>query len=209
MNNKKYFVVISILLVSLVFIFIIEQAKGKVSYTASLKNIPYRIGEWEGKDVSVSDRTYEILETRDVLVREYTDKEGDSVALAIVYSDNNRDSFHPPEYCYLGGGAQLIEKGKDVISLDGNMMFYMNKLVMNPVKNGLRVWYWYSVGDRFIANYYVQQLLFLWDALRGINNGGALIRVSVRGNNPRSLENKAKSFIRQMLPSLRDIFVTS
>jgi EpsI family protein len=209
MNDRKYAVVIGVLLTALFFIFIIERAQGKISYTASLENVPYRIGEWEGKNVAVSEDTYEILETRDVLVREYTDKEGDSLVLAIVYSGNNRDSFHPPEYCYLGSGAQLMGKEKDTLLLDKDTAFHMNKLVMNSAKDGISVWYWYSVGDRFISNYYAQQILFLWDALRGVNKGGALIRISTVGNNQQQLERKAKSFIRQTLPSLRNLFVTS
>ena len=204
-RNKNYLVVIAILFVACLFVIKIEQAKGKVSSTDYLSQIPLNVGQWQGQDIGVSNDVYEILETKDVIIRQYFDKDGDSVVLAVVYSGKNRDSFHPPEYCYLGDGVQLLDKGKEDIFLTDSSYIRSNKLVMQASGDTIKAWYWYSSRDRFFDNYYFQQVYFLLDALLGKTVKGALIRVSVQGDS-QAMEGKAKSFIKEVIPILEKIF---
>lgn len=179
-SHKNYLTVIVLLTISLFGLLYLWQSKGSATSEIGLQDIPYTIEQWRGRDLNVSERIYAILETEDLLVREYTNPRGERVWLAIVYCAGNRSAFHPPEICYLGGGTKLLDKGAEVIEIPGDTPYTMrvNKFLMKE-KDGKRVaWYWFTAGDRVISNYYRQQYYILRDELRRNWSGGALVRVS-------------------------------
>ncbi|MCK4810367.1 MAG: EpsI family protein [Candidatus Omnitrophica bacterium] len=205
-GRKHYLIVVIILAAASVLVLKIERRKVSTHSLADFGKLPFEIGNWQGKNLDVSQDVYEILETEDILIRQYKDKEGDSLTLAIVYSGNRRETFHPPEICYLGGGTKLLEKTQEKIPLDNANSLKTNKLVMKTAKGGIiKAWYWFVAGDRFISNYYLQQVYFLLDAIKGKELKGALIRISAQGDSP-VLEGKTEAFIREILPDLRKIF---
>jgi len=186
-------------------VYAIEQGKGRTPQTVTMSRIPLKVGQWEGKDIPVEQKVYEILETKDVLVREYKDPEGDSVYLSIVYSQSNRGSFHPPEICYLGGGVKLLNKGVENIAVNDGNVLETNILEMDGPVGVMKAWYWFAAGTRFVQSYYKQQIYLLRDAFSGRATQGALIRVSGKIVNSR-IEHKIKGFIRDMLPYLEVFF---
>ncbi|OPX28863.1 MAG: EpsI family protein [Candidatus Omnitrophica bacterium 4484_171] len=202
MRKINYWVVVVIFVLASFLIVRIETANSGVSYSARLDKFPVKIGSWRGEDIKVEDHVLDILGTKDVIIRRYKDKSGDTLILTVVYSDNNRDSFHPPEYCYIGGGAKLISKTKEAIPLEGGGNFITNKLVMKHSGGVIKAWYWYSAGDTFTDSYYLQQADFVWKAIKGRGLDGALIRVSIdRGG--ADMERKTKDFIREAIPFLK------
>lgn len=204
-KHRKYLVVISILVFVCAVALQIEQAKGKIISDVDFKNFPLLIGDWKGEDVTLDKSVYEILETTDVFIRRYKDKDQDEVELAVVYSGRDRQAFHPPEICYIGAGAQLTGQSKEDFSLGQDMSLSLNRLDMNYSGGKVKAWYWFLVGDRFVGSFYKQQLYFILDALRGKKLQGALIRVSVNGDS-KILEHKAKSFIVKIAPYLAETF---
>lgn len=204
-ESRKYLIVIVILVIASIFILKIEQTKGKITTEIDLSGVPLNLDNWEGREVKLPDSVYEILGTRDVLSRQYKDKEGDIVELSIVYSGHDRQSFHPPELCYIGGGVDLTGKSTESISLDDGSTLDLNKLTMQSSQGTIKAWYWFLVGDRFVGNFYKQQVYFILDALKGKKLQGALIRVSIRGDSE-ALEKKAKSFIGKIAPHLAETF---
>lgn len=204
-QDTKYIVVIGILLLSLLFMFHIETSKDRILPEIDFEKIPYTIGAWKGEDLEVSQRVIEILETKDVIMRRYADDSGDSVILAIVYSGSKRESIHPPEICYLGEGVVLLAKSQENISVRDKYPLKINTLIMKKGEMTTKVWYWFLAGTQFVTNYYVQQLYFLIDAVKGGSLQGALIRVSIAGNSAK-LEEKARGFIKDIYPFLKDIF---
>jgi hypothetical protein len=64
------------------------------SYSGTLytKDIPMIIGDWYGKDLPIGERTYEILETRDIFTREYVNPNSERILFTIVFSQDNRKS---------------------------------------------------------------------------------------------------------------------
>jgi len=204
MNKINYWIVVVTFILASSLVTKIEMAKRRVSYSARLDKFPAKIGNWQGEDIKVEDRVLDILGTNDVIIRRYEDKSGNSVILTVVYSDNNRDSFHPPEYCYIGGGAKLISKTKEKIPLDLGKGFIVNKLVMKYSRGIIKAWYWYSAGDIFMDNYYLQQADLALKAFKGTGLDGALIRVSIdRGG--AEMESRAKDFIRETVPFLKKV----
>ncbi|RKY33641.1 MAG: EpsI family protein [Candidatus Omnitrophota bacterium] len=203
--NKSYIVIIGILSLSLLLVMKVEGSKKILSSGAPLETIPFYIGDWKGKDLEISKDVYEVLETKDIVMREYKDSQGVPVWLAIIYSKDNPDSFHPPEICYVGGGVKLINKKKEKIKLNENEYLTLNKLTMQTPSGIVKAWYWFVAGDKFMDSYYLQQFYLIWNTLINRETSGALIRVSIAGNSE-VLEEKAKLFIKEVVPYIRKIF---
>lgn len=143
--------------------------------TARVSRIPYELGPWHGKDIALDERTYEILETREVLCREYrvADPVVPAVDLLVVFAQANRKASHPPEVCYIGSGAHVDRK-----SIEPLQVSPANRLLVSHGRTRQVVLYWYLVGPRLTTSYYGQQAGILWAQLTGRPAQGALIRCS-------------------------------
>ena len=204
-SNRKHIVVIIILAIGCLLALKIETTSIATVFDIDLSKIPEKLGSWQSEDIELPDYVYEILETKNVLSRRYQDGQ-DFLDLTIVYSGNNRQSFHPPEICYLGGGVELTAKAKEDIQLKEGSILKTNKLTMIYSEEGIiKAWYWFLVGDRFVDSFLKQQLYFVLDILANRKLQGALIRVSIRGES-QDLEDKAKSFISSITPYLKETF---
>lgn len=197
-NNRQFFVILSILIVvlavSLPSYLIVPKEKGEML----VSKLPMQIGEWKGKDLPVDARAIEILETKNLILREYSKGE-DKLYLYIIYSQDNRKVSHPPEVCFEGSGITIVKKDKIPMELAENEKIFANRLVVE--KEGLSnlVVYWYKAGDNYTDNYLKQQLLASFNRLRLKHASAALIRISaeVTPTNPdRAFEN-VKAFAKE------------
>ncbi|MBI4430113.1 MAG: exosortase-associated EpsI family protein [Candidatus Omnitrophica bacterium] len=82
------------------------------------EKIPVTLGEWIGKDSELDKRTYEILETRNVLSRLYETPGGKKVHLLLVGSHKDRRVAHPPEVCYVSSHFSIVESGVRDVNLE-------------------------------------------------------------------------------------------
>lgn len=208
-NNKTYIITIVLLSLTLLGLIYFWQARRISAPEIQLGNIPLQLGQWKGKDLPITERTYKILETRDALMREYTNPQGESVVLAIVYSAVNRGSFHPPEVCYLGGGRELLNKGVERIEISqprkNPYTMQVDKLIMEDKAGKEIAWYWFTAGSRVTSSYYRQQCYFIWDEIRHNRQGGAMVRVSIRTRDDlKRADSQGKDFIQQIAPILLD-----
>lgn len=205
-SSRRNLVVIVILALSAVLIFKIKNMDKSISSEMDFSTIPLVLKGWQGKELEVTEDIYAMLETRDIMMREYKDGNGDTVILSIVYSGTNRQSFHPPEICYLGSGdIKYIENSQEEIILKDNDSIRANRLVMESPQGPMQAWYWFAAGKRFTPSYYKQQGYLALDALKGRELKGALIRVAVMGNS-QDVENKTKSFIKELGYYLEEVF---
>jgi EpsI family protein len=143
-----------------------------------IRMFPYTVGDWKGKELEVAEKTYEILETRNLISREYTNSANDKIFLFIIYSETNRSVFHPPEVCLMGGGIEIVDKQTE--SIDYNeKQFSANKLyTQRDNYKGISL-YCYKTGKLHTDNFYLQQAYFaLGQLLRG-HVKGATIRVTM------------------------------
>lgn len=209
-NQRNYLTVIVLLSVTLAGLIYLGQSKTDATSEIGLQDIPLTMGQWRGRDLNVSEKTYEILETKNVLMREYTNPGGERVWLAIVHCAGNRSAFHPPEICYIGGGTELLDKGVEKIEIPGNLPYTMrmNKLLMEGRGGKQIAWYWFTAGDRVTPNYSRQQCYILWDELRRNRSGGALVRVSTQvfDDGLEGANQRGKDFIREIVPVLSEKF---
>ncbi len=201
MKDKYFWIVVFIFLLSSLVVKKINNSKVSIEDSLVFSNLPLKINNWEGKDVKLNKEVYEILGTKDVIMRVYKNSNNKIITLAIVYSAKNRASFHPPEICYLGGGNQLLKKSKERIWLGKNYLD-TNKLAIKNSQGIIKAWYWYSAGSDFISNYYLQQIRLAWHALQGKNEGGALIRISTAN----ASEEEVRLFIKELMPYLKKFF---
>ena len=178
---------------------------------AQAASIPHEIGPWRGVDVSLDERTYEILETRNVLYREYkTAPENPSVELCIVFSRANRKAPHPPEVCYTGSGANVEQRPLETVNFSGEGAFSSplrgNTLSVVHGQTRELVLYWYLAGTKLTTSYYDQQLKILWAQLTGRPAQSALIRYStvIQNETPEQAMAHLKEFAQVSLPTILD-----
>lgn len=181
MNNKKFFIIIGIL--------VLAAAVGLSSYLPTrfesesevkMADFPKDIGDWKGIDIELSNRDFEILETTNLVMRKYQDSKGNSVYLYIVYSGNNRNVIHPPEICYTGSGGAIIEKS--VIAVTASIQ--ANKFIIEDKNSRQLVMYWFKSGNFSTYNYLKQQFKIVTDRMLRKETSGALIRISTNIKGP-------------------------
>lgn len=167
-----------------------------------IREIPTEIGEWKAKEIPVREHDYEILETRNLVLRDYRDKKGESVHLFVIYSETNRRVCHPPVVCLIGSGFQVAKTEKETLSLDGRT-FTVNRLIAKGGKRDQLVLYWYMLGDDFTDDYLTQQTRWVLKQASGKPLGGAMIRIvtPVTTEESEAFE-RAKRFIQELLPIL-------
>ena len=139
---------------------------------------PHTMGDWKGRDLEMTEKEYRILETRNILLREYTNSLNEELVLFIVYSETNRSVFHPPEVCLIGSGIEIVDKKIETIDCDKKLLS-VNKLYTEKGDHKILDLYCYKAGNLYTDNYYLQQAYFALHQLLGKRVKGATIRVSM------------------------------
>ena len=167
-----------------------------------IRHLPIQIGEWKAREIPVQDHDYEILETRNLVLRDYRDKKDESVRLFVIYSETNRRVCHPPVVCLIGSGFQVTQSEKETLSLAGRT-FTVNRLVAKGEKKDQLVLYWYMLGKDFTDGYLSQQIRWVLRQAAGKGVGGAMIRiVTPISTDEQEAFERAKRFIQELLPVL-------
>lgn len=199
MNNKTFYIVLAILIiVSVIGLSSYLPARFEAADEAKVSAFPKTIGQWQSTDIQLSKRDFEILETTNLIMREYKKPDGEIVYLYIIYSGDNRNVVHPPEICYSGGGGTIIEKS--VIPL--NNALKVNKFIIEE-KNSLQlVVYWFKSGNLQSYNFFKQQLKVVIDRTLRKKTSGALIRLStdIKDGNKKAAFQLIQSFAAQIAP---------
>ena len=200
--NFQYLLVLG-LLGLLAFYRLAMPSSFSVNQTLSeaFKKFPTALGEWQGQENPVDEKTYEILETRNVMSRLYKNSEGEIVHLFLVGSQKDRRVAHPPEVCYYGSNY-LVLNGKDrALDLE-SQHFTAREFFAQSEKNDRDkqyVLYFYKIGDRFTNNYYAQQLQFAMDNLTKKSTQIVLIRLAS------SSEKSLNDFLKIVFPEIQSL----
>ena len=175
--------------------------------TVSIHAFPQTIAEWNAEEIPISQQDKAILETDNVFVRRYTNPQGEEVYLFIVYSQNNRKVSHPPEVCYTGSGATIVNNVHDSFSTDSSLEdIKVNRVTVEQGRERQIFFYWFKVGDTFTPNYWKQQGLIALKSFSGQPSSSALIRISISARKEEDDANatqKLKDFGRMILPYLQ------
>ena len=175
------------------------------SDSVNIHFFPKEIGGWASEEIPISEDDKALLETDNVFVRRYTDPRGEEVYLFTVYSQNNRKVSHPPEVCYRGVGATILDNVHDSFtSVSGDEKIEVNRLTVEKGSITQIFVYWFKVGDTFTSNYWVQQSLIAMKSFLGAPASSALIRISatVKNDNGSEATELIKGFGRLIVPHL-------
>lgn len=199
-QNKFYSVFLAVILGLCFFRLALPSSFSMDSAVDPLfSHFPKQLGAWVGEDTAVDERTYEILETRNVLSRLYQNQQGEKVDVLLVGSHKDRRVAHPPEVCYISSNFDVIDSGKKQIKLaNGNEVIAKEFTAENKKdkRDQQKVLYLYKVGDQFTTNYYAQQLFFALNMLKRQDSQVLLIRLAGRS------EASLVAFLSEVLSSL-------
>lgn len=156
---------------------------------------PMAVGQWQGRELPITEKEYDILETRNLISREYTNPSGDKLYLLIIYSETNRSVFHPPEVCMMGGGLTITDKQVDKVGLDSKA-FTTNKIFAQKGQFKEIILNSYKAGNLHTSNFYLQQTYLALHQIFGRNVPGATLRVSMAvGHSERAALATLKDFL--------------
>jgi EpsI family protein len=202
--NKRYSILTGILLMVTVITYFLSNDVPAQQKAVYAKQLPVFINGWYGKDIEIDKQTLEILETEDVLMREYKKEQDPPVLLCIVYASNNRKVSHPPEVCYKGSGWSLEEKIPVVFSIKSGEFpeFSAIKLIIEKADQRQLVLYWYKCNSVYATNYYKQQINIVKNQIMTGNSTSGLVRIStpIVNNDEDVAMMRAQRFSLNMLP---------
>ena len=201
---KRYILIITIFSIVAVLSLYLYYQQIKPEDAFNVSDFPMKIGQWSAEDIPLDDEVYEILETRNLILREYKTKDAPSVVLYIIYADKNRKATHPPEICLTGGGVTILEKKeKDLKITDNNQKLdiKVNYMLTEQGKTREVFIYWFKAGKTFTPKYLNQQLRIMFNQLKGKSSGGAMIRLSTRiVENEQEAINRLTGFTKEIIP---------
>lgn len=177
-NTVGFGVLIVILLAASVFSLGLFRREMAAHDRLDVHTFPMKVGEWQGADLPITEKEYSILETRNLISREYVNPAGDKLNLLIIYSETNRSVFHPPEVCMIGSGFDITDKQIENFNV-GNKVFTTNKLFAEKGQFKEIILNCYKAGNIYTSNFYLQQTRLSLHQIFGRNVPGATLRVSM------------------------------
>lgn len=201
--QRRYWTLIAVLgvtaVVSVAYLYPSRSAP-QLSYA---QRLPKAIGPWSGEDLPVDDFTKAVLETDDVLMRQYDRPQGVPIILAVVFARENRKVAHPPEVCLTGSGFEVEQKGKVQLRRE----FPVIRLVTARGLYREMYYYWYKSGDLFTESYLRQQMNIAANHLLRREASASLIRVStvVKGDDFAGAEARLREFSLALLPHVEQV----
>ncbi len=199
--NKRFFIIVGILIVGVGLSLVFKSAEIDFGIDERVVNLPKQLGVYTSRDVELDARIYDILETRNVVMRHYF-KEGEPpILFYLIFSKSTHKTSDPPENCLRGEGRAIVSKEQvEVSGLD----ISVNKLLVE--KSGVKDLhlYWFMAGDEFFQSYVGQRLKLISSYLRRSPQSGGQIRISTEINNDDQTEaiKRLEAFILEMMPYL-------
>jgi len=171
-------------------------------------HLPKQVGRYIGVDLPVEQRIVDILETPNILMRDYIGPDKSRISVAIVYYPQYRVYFHMPEGCMAGSGSVLLSKGQERVDVPGwnPQSAVANKLVFEQRTGNEIALYFFESGSMVTPQYTKMRWHMMKNHIMRRQTGAALVRFSIRTNNgdtQHALE-VLKEFMGRFIPILPD-----
>lgn len=204
-NVVGYIAIIIALILSSVISLNLFLRERTVHDKLDIHRFPLTVGEWKGREIPLEDYVYQMLETRNLITREYKRGASDTIYLSIIYSETNRSVFHPPEVCMVGSGVAIVDKQSERVDSAKNP-FFTNKLYAEKKDYKELVLYCYKAGNLYTDNFYLQQAYLALHQLFGRQVPGATVRISMqlRGDEKATLST-LKTFLAETVKILDNL----
>jgi EpsI family protein len=170
-----------------------------------LHALPLALGGWHGVEQGPLDaETRRILQADSYILRSYT-RGASNVGLYVAYYATERagHTMHSPLNCLPGSGWDPVERRRESVAVAPNLVFDVNRVVVQKGAAQQIVYYWYQSRGRAVASEYRSKLLLVRDSLMLHRSDGAIVRVNapIAGGEQASAAD-ATSFIHTLYPSL-------
>ncbi|MCL2589542.1 MAG: EpsI family protein [Betaproteobacteria bacterium] len=174
--------------------------------------IPRQFGDWQMDDqivqavVNPQKQAFIDLVYSQTLSRTYVNSKGRRIMLSLAYGKNQSDSsrMHIPEVCYPAQGFQIINKWKDVVSVD-SMKIPAMRITTQLGNRHEPVTYWMRVGNSVVRGMVEQSFARIGYGLTGDIPDGILFRTSEINPETQNSFILQDQFIRTLLSSLAPI----
>jgi EpsI family protein len=197
-HTSKYVFIIGLTLVCAALSTWSASKSPAVRFSASLSDLPKKIGTWEGVDSEIDEATRKALGADATLARQYYDtKTGRTLGLLIVYRKYGRRDFaHRPELCYPASGWEIVRKDYTDLPYAGTQMPARLVIAEKSIDRDVIV-YWFASGKRTEASYVKQQIKMALDRLQQQKYGWAFIRINTpsEGSDDEALA-RVRTFLR-------------
>jgi EpsI family protein len=172
-----------------------------------LKDLPYHIGDWTGKEYPLEQRIVQAVSVTDYTNRLYVNPGTPPVQLYIGYYASQRtgDTIHSPKNCLPGAGWDPIHAGYAAVPLADGTKITVNEYVIAQGLDKQLVFYWYQGRGRVIASEYWGKFYMITDAITRNRTDGALVRLitPIVDNNTSQAHTRLEKFTEILFPSLQ------
>lgn len=211
MSNRRFvFIVLVLAMAAIGTLALQSRLRSKAAPVGALLTLPDAIGDYQGQDVELQERVYDILRTRNVIMREYAKTGEPPILFYLIFDRESQKSSDPPENCIQGSGKTVTAKKKITLAVplgDQSISFVANKLsVLAGGRHEVYV-YWFLAGGEMLDNYLAQRVKLVKSYLLGRPLSGGQVRIStdvVEGDEEEAMI-RLQEFIRMLLPHLLPI----
>lgn len=177
--NGKSLTALIILVAALGISYVMPETKYRSNISmSSFIDIPDKVGNWRGIDVSDS-LNINLEEARfgfisDALAYNYTNDRGDSLILIVLDAGN----FHHPKNCFISSGYKI----KELPDSDFQMKNYKLKthsLFITRGENSFLSFYWIIINKKLAHQWIEQKIKQLYFSLFGKKRVGLMVRIDI------------------------------
>jgi EpsI family protein len=202
MKTTKFFIVIPILAISIIYCFLVPKPKYVSANILPQLKIPYALEGWRGKDVaeelSLEDERYNFLS--DVFARVYVNRYRQGLRFLILDAGN----FHHPKVCFGSSGFKIKELSDTEFHISlpagaGNHTFKAHTLFAENGAQSMLLIYWICI-DKKMVDWTGQKVKQLWYSLFNKKRAGLILRLDIpaREDNIDDALILAKNFIKDL-----------
>lgn len=174
-NLTKSWIVLILLLCSVAISYSIPRETYIGSDIISKINVPIKINEWQGEDVSnqlkldmTIDTNKFIFETK---IIQYINNQGDRLNLIILDASN----FHHPNVCFTAAGYEIKELDDTTITLPGQII-QAKTLYTEKNKQSTVSLYWIVIDKKITYNWIEQKIKQLYFSMFNKKRIGLMVR---------------------------------
>lgn len=180
-SNKRFWLLVAILLSGGLFINWFEARGEAVIDRKALAEFPLKLHEWKqkGDDYRFGEATESVLRTTDYTARRYEAPDGRLVDIYVGYYSSQRTgaTYHSPQNCLPGAGWVMKDPETIGIPNPGGGSFIANRYIIENGPDKQVMIYWYQGRGRQEASEYRDKINTVWDSVLRRRTDGAMVRV--------------------------------
>ena len=174
-----------------------------VSLKMELRQYPYRIAEWSGRDSETGFPEFRRLGVDEELSRTYELPTGERVALYVGYYGSQHQEKEIVNYRidYLFDNKTLVK-----VPVNAGKEIEVNRNLLRRKNGDLVVLYWIDINGRILRDKIGAKLYTMFDAMLLRKSNGAIVLVMTDGSGPGNAETGtrlASEFLRAAYPVLQ------